>query len=186
MVRETKVQSQVASYRKIKKWYLILPGLTLSIIRYLSRVKWSKPEKGLAPSPTHWCCSYWKGSLLVAFDYGRQIYGIINRFIWTSFLISHSKKFSSSSVMRIYHCYNLLFWEFFKPTLVEGFLLVLSASKFPQVFRILLSIVAYLYNAEVWILLFYSFESSFTPPLVNGFPMRFKWQQVSSSPQDSS
>ena len=31
------------------------PCLTLSIIRYGSRVKWSNPGKGVAPSPTSWC-----------------------------------------------------------------------------------------------------------------------------------
>ena len=31
-----------------------------------SRVKWSNPGKGVAPSPTPQCRSYWKGSLLVA------------------------------------------------------------------------------------------------------------------------
>ena len=31
------------------------PCLTLSIIRYGSRVKWSNPGKGVAPFPTHWC-----------------------------------------------------------------------------------------------------------------------------------
>ena len=29
-----------------KKWYLVPSCLTLSIIRYRSRVKWSDPEKG--------------------------------------------------------------------------------------------------------------------------------------------
>ena len=48
-----------------KKWYLMLPCLILSIIRYISRVKWSNPGNGLAPSPTLWCSSYWKGSLRV-------------------------------------------------------------------------------------------------------------------------
>ena len=33
MVRETGVQSQVESYQKLKKWYLMLPCLTLSIIK---------------------------------------------------------------------------------------------------------------------------------------------------------
>ena len=33
---------------KTQKWYLILPCLTLSIIRYISRVKWSSPGKGVA------------------------------------------------------------------------------------------------------------------------------------------
>ena len=38
------------------------------------RVKWSNPGKGVAPSPTSWCSSYWKGSLWVTLDYGRQLY----------------------------------------------------------------------------------------------------------------
>ena len=36
-------------------------------------VKWSNPGKGVAPFPTPRCSSYWKGSLRVALDYGRQL-----------------------------------------------------------------------------------------------------------------
>ena len=36
--------------------------------------KWSKPEKRVAPYPTPWCSSNWKGSLPVTLDYGRQLY----------------------------------------------------------------------------------------------------------------
>ena len=43
-------------------------ALTLSIIRYGSRVKWSNPGKGVVPSPTFWCSSYRKGSLRVTLD----------------------------------------------------------------------------------------------------------------------
>ena len=50
MARETGVQSQAESYQRLKKWYLISPYLTLNIIRYVSRVKWSNPRKGVAPS----------------------------------------------------------------------------------------------------------------------------------------
>ena len=39
VARETWVQSQVESYQRLKKWYLMLPCLALSIIRYGSRVK---------------------------------------------------------------------------------------------------------------------------------------------------
>ena len=74
MSRETWVQSQVESYQRLKKWYLIHPLVTLSIIRYVSRVKWSNPGKGVAPSPTLWCSSYRKGSLRVTLDYGHQLY----------------------------------------------------------------------------------------------------------------
>ena len=74
MARETWVQSQVESYQRLEKWYLMLPCLTLSIIRLGSRVKWSNLGKGIAPSPTPQCSSYRKGSLLFALDYGRQLY----------------------------------------------------------------------------------------------------------------
>ena len=62
--------------KKFKKWYLVPPWLTLSNIRYVSRVKWSNPRKGIVTSPTPRCCSYWKGSFLVAVDYSRQFYFI--------------------------------------------------------------------------------------------------------------
>ena len=55
-------------------WYLKRFCLTLSNIRYVSRVKWSNPGKGVAASPTPRCCSYLEGNLLVALDYGRQLY----------------------------------------------------------------------------------------------------------------
>ena len=74
MAWETWVQSQVKSHQRLRKWYLMPPCLTLSIVRYGSRVKWSNPGKGVAPSPTPWCISYRKGSLRVTHDYGRQLY----------------------------------------------------------------------------------------------------------------
>ena len=62
----------VALYHRLLKWYLIPPCLTLSNIRYVSRVKWSNPVKGVAPSPTPRCSSYRKASLLVTLDFGHQ------------------------------------------------------------------------------------------------------------------
>ena len=47
MVQETWVESQVESYQRLKKWYLMPPCLTLSIIRYGPRVKWSNPGTGV-------------------------------------------------------------------------------------------------------------------------------------------
>ena len=55
-----------------KKWYLISAWLTHSIIRYVSRVKWGNPGKGVVLFPTLQCSSYWKGSLRVALDYSHQ------------------------------------------------------------------------------------------------------------------
>ena len=82
VVQETGFQSLDGSYQRLLKWYLIPLCLTLSIIRYVSKVKWSNPVKGVAPSPTHWCCSYWKGSLQVALDNGRQLYLLLHIYIY--------------------------------------------------------------------------------------------------------
>ena len=73
---------------KTLKWYLIPPCLAHSDIRYVSRVKWSNPWKGVAPFPTPRCSSYWKRGLLVALDYGCQLlfikYHVIKfRLRWT-------------------------------------------------------------------------------------------------------
>ena len=46
---------------------------TLSIIRYGLWVKLSSLRKGVAPSPTPQCSSYWKGSLQVPLDKSRQL-----------------------------------------------------------------------------------------------------------------
>ena len=72
MVQETWVQSQVS--QRFLKWCFIPPCLTLSNKRHASRAKCSHPRKGEVPSPTRSCCSYWKESLLIALDYGRQLY----------------------------------------------------------------------------------------------------------------
>ena len=59
--------------------------LTLSNIRYVSKVKWSNPGKGVAPSPTTRCSGYWKKSLLVALDYGCQLYFTLPNGIYNIF-----------------------------------------------------------------------------------------------------
>ena len=46
-------------------------------IRHISRVEWSNPGKGVAPSPTPQCSSYWKGNLLVAFNYICQLTSLV-------------------------------------------------------------------------------------------------------------
>ena len=74
IVWETRVWFWVELYQRLKKWYLMPPCLTLSIIRYVSRGKWSNPGKRVAPSHTPQCSSYWKGCLQVAIDYGCHLY----------------------------------------------------------------------------------------------------------------
>ena len=53
---------------------MIPPCLTLSNIRCVSRVNWSNPGKGVVPSSTPRCSSYWRGSFWVALDYSRQLF----------------------------------------------------------------------------------------------------------------
>ena len=74
MARETWTQSYVKSYQRVKKWWLMPPSLTLSIIMYGSRVKWDNFGNGVTPSPTPWCCSYRNRSFQVTLDYGRRLY----------------------------------------------------------------------------------------------------------------
>ena len=60
--------------KDFKKWHLIPRCLTLINIRYVSRVKWTNLGRGVAPSLTPRYSRYWKRSLLVALDNGRQLY----------------------------------------------------------------------------------------------------------------
>ena len=68
MVWETRVQSPVESYQRLKKWHLVRLCLTLTIIKYGSRVKWNNPVNGVPTSTTPRCGSYWKESLRVTLD----------------------------------------------------------------------------------------------------------------------
>ena len=72
---ETRVQSQVESYQKLKRLYLMPPCLTLCIIRYISRVRWRNPGKGVALSPT-------TRSLRVTLDYSQLTYIYIYIYIY--------------------------------------------------------------------------------------------------------
>ena len=63
MAWDTGVQSQVESYQRLKKWYLMLTGLILAIIRYESRINRKDQEKGVAPFPTLWCSRYIKEAI---------------------------------------------------------------------------------------------------------------------------
>ena len=85
MARETGVPSQVESSHRLKQLYLISPCLTRNIIRYVSRVKWINPRKGVAPLPTPQCCSYWKGNLHIDLNYSQQfyLYMYIDTSLWT-------------------------------------------------------------------------------------------------------
>ena len=62
---------------KTQKWYLSPPCLTLSIIRYGSRVSRAILGEGVVLSPTPRCSSYRKGSLRVTLDNSRLTYLLV-------------------------------------------------------------------------------------------------------------
>ena len=103
MIWETGVQSQVESYRRLKKWNLMLPCLALSIVRLGSRVKWRNPGKGVASSPTPRCSSYWKGSL------GSPLTNVAN------LTIIVCKQMIPSLLNRIWHKITYKGWYAIKP-----------------------------------------------------------------------
>ena len=60
--------------RVMPKTQKIVLDISLRVLSYVSRVKWSNPGKRVMPTPTSRCSSYWKGSFLVALDSGCQLY----------------------------------------------------------------------------------------------------------------
>ena len=112
------------------------PCLTLSIIRYGSRVKWRIPGKGVASSPTPWCSSYRKMCLRVTLDYGRQLYLLTSFNLLVTFRsvdINNKDFFRMSCVdftislyckaKKIFFFFIIIFLDiasFYTPTLVDG------------------------------------------------------------------
>ena len=94
MAQETRVQSKVESYQRLKKLYSIRPCLTLNIIRYGSTVKWSNPKKGVAQSPIPLYSNSCKGGLWVAHDYGHQLFYVI-------YIVIHRQIFRVSQIFSV-------------------------------------------------------------------------------------
>ena len=67
---------------KIQK--MVLDIFLLNTHHYKVRIKGkgSNPEKGVVPSLTLLCSSYWKESLQVALDYGQRMYNFIYIYIY--------------------------------------------------------------------------------------------------------
>ena len=86
------------------------PCLILSILRYVSRVKWRNRRKGVAPSPTLRCSSYWKWNLQVPLDYGRQLYILYLYIRVSSFLCIYVSDIDTKSYSHVtLSCYLLRF-----------------------------------------------------------------------------
>ena len=60
-------------------------------VRIKGKVEQSR--EGVAPSPTHRCSSYRKGSLRVTLDYGRQLYFTYNKFGYEENSLFYKKLF---------------------------------------------------------------------------------------------
>ena len=58
---------------------MVLDASLLNTQHYKVRIKGKveQSREGVAPSATHWCSSYRKGSFRVTLDYGRQLYLLI-------------------------------------------------------------------------------------------------------------
>ena len=72
---------------------MVLDASLLNTQYYKVRIKGKveQSREGVAPSPTHWCSSYRKGSLRVTLDYGRQLYFFFfTYYIKCILLYSHS------------------------------------------------------------------------------------------------
>ena len=86
-----------------------------SIIRYVSRVKWSNSGKGVAPFPTPRCSSYWKERLGVTLDYGPQLYSYLRGFLVSCFSVLLLNEYLVTSVTGalilsnpwVWYCHNL-------------------------------------------------------------------------------
>ena len=73
------------------------PCLTLSNIRYVPRVKRRNPGKGVTPSPTPRCSSYWKWSLRVALDYSHQLYFYL---IWIKLRTQGQMEYGGKKILK--------------------------------------------------------------------------------------
>ena len=112
-----------------KTWDLISPCLALSIIRFVPRVKWGNPRKGVAPFLTPQCGRYWKENLRVALDEGRRLYiTIIYNFLLCSYRISYCillRAWLKRDIFEESWNSKILSWYHMKYIYIESFQLVL-------------------------------------------------------------
>ena len=125
MAWETRVQSQLELYQRLKNVYLITSCLTLIIIRYGSSVKWSNPREGVAPTLTRRCSSYWKGKLRDA-NFTLYIYIYIYIYIYYG-LVGFNVLDPNNSRQNSYLC---LTWHFKSATDLHANTLIISYRKF--------------------------------------------------------
>ena len=114
---------------------MVLDASLLNTQHYKVRIKGKveQSREGVAPSPTHWCSSYRKGSLRVTLDYGHQLYFfyfgckvlcIVIIFLFLSFFSFISKMILSILQGRV-PTYLFLLMRFLLQNLVSRSFLVL-------------------------------------------------------------
>ena len=84
MARETRVQSQVESYQRLKIWYLMPPCLTLSIIIYGSRVSGASGVVAIEKEPSGH--PRLKGDNFTLLTYLKPSQPLFFRIVWDRFI----------------------------------------------------------------------------------------------------
>ena len=141
MIQEARVQFQVKSYQRVKKWYMMPPCLTFSIIRYRSRINEGIQGKKVVSLPWHLS--------VVAFE--KRTFG--------SPLTKVGKKKKIISFLASF------FTQIFADVFYWSVSVSVSDSKSPLVSRTLFYILADLNNADVWMILIHQpIPNSSRPP----------------------
>ena len=80
---------------------MVLDASLLNTQHYKAWIKGKveQSREGVAPSTTHWCSSYRKGSLRVTLDYGRQLYLLISSFNGISTFVDYLRPKPSLSTI---------------------------------------------------------------------------------------
>ena len=104
------------------------------------KVKWSNLGKGVVLFPTPWCSSYWKGSLLVALNYGRQLYLLLFIYLLLLFLLYYYISYWSlkCDFSMVINC-----WQ--SESLVEMLNIILPLDSKTDIFCLLYVVIFYLF-----------------------------------------
>ena len=102
MGRETRVQSQVESYQRLKKMLLDISLLNTRQYKVRLKDKWSNLGKGVAPSPTLQYSRYWKGDFRIALDYSCQLYFLQFALCFFFFFLSYDSYGGVDKFSRVY------------------------------------------------------------------------------------
>ena len=152
------------------------PCLMLSNIRYISRVKLSNAGKGVVPSPTPRCSSYWKGSLLVALDYGCQLYFYLLIY-YCHFVYADSTNYELKICFKSWKVLKKKIWIFYMPNMMQNSQKIkwcadITCSNLPLFHRSLFP--SSLYSLNIAWFISPSYDTYIPPPLFFSLEFRIK------------